>query len=67
MLLTILSLKMWITPVVSDNETAGMKLTAQLSKNIYAKVRVFDSGLDISTASRTGDNVTVRAYFDFDF
>lgn len=67
MLLTLLSLKLWVTPVVASNSSAGMKFTMRVTPSIYAKVRVFDDGLDIATAARTGGNMTIRTYVDFDF
>lgn len=71
MLITLLSFKLWLTPVVTNKAVVGAKLTAHVvetsSLDFYAKVRVYDPGFDLNSMGRTGKNPTITARLEIDF
>lgn len=64
---TFLIFHLWLTPVVSDGGTFGMKTTLQVGYNLWLKFRVYDNREDRnSLVLNTGvPKVVLRAETDF--
>lgn len=71
MLFTILSFKIWLTPVVTDDAVLGTKLTVRVAKtryvDFYAKLRVYDNAADVTTFTRSNTLPTITSRVEIDF
>lgn len=71
MLFTILSFKIWLTPVITDGAVLGTKLTVRVAETqrlgFYAKLRVYDNATDVTTFTRSNTLPTITSRIEVDF
>lgn len=63
----LLSLHIWMAPMIDASGTPGAKLTVQVAAHTYLKVRVRDPATDIATCSRSHAYPTILAWAEQDF